>query len=372
MQYSLNGRLKIVAIALAMVLVLATVVVWSPWTRSDKEVSSDSLPYFIPTEEESGFLLISFAEESEDGKSTRIWPAVYNFTDQQPLYIPVDRLSETEEGLKNITYQHSFSNDGSRATFTAVTGLRPQSDSMMSLGDLTHQIYLADIDLAEKPNDIVTSLQNARRITNDETIKWFPVVSNRGDVLYAAHPKGPADTIFLETKPENWSIYLVSRDVDPRLLTNGTQPRWLTEDKFVYLKNDGVYLYDLNNGTEERVAEPYAEMNVQNRLAVSDDGSKIALSEPTVPTVRLFELRESAERPTLIENIVLREPAGSILFSPSGNLLVIQTAGQVDQDPNKRLNILSFFNFEKMIKEDKQVIFGGADLDTTFITDWVH
>jgi hypothetical protein len=366
----LDGRIKF-TLGLVVVLVFAAIAgwFWFEWLESKGMRDSDS------TEEEivavpSGALMISYAEEVSDLDAVRLSPFVYSFDTGLMSYWPAEELSGTASG-SNLAYHHSFSVHGHWGVFTAVTGLT-DTNSPLELGSMPHQIYLADLFNVSTAEEALVRLGEAESVTVGESVKIFPVVSYDGDILYMSHSTASSDAVYLESMAEDWEIHLITSSGETRVVTSGAQPKWLDDNYFIYLKNDGVYLYNLSDSSETPLATTDLAVDVQSRLDITADGKLVAWTEPQLPAVHVFDVEESEGEVILSLKETLAESSGSVVFSPDGKWLALQTPGLNVNDSTDVLNVITVYNLTTMTPLPSPFIFDGADLDTTAITDWVY
>jgi hypothetical protein len=365
----LDGRIKF-TLGTVLVLVFAAIACWFwfQWLESNGMRAGDSIEDVGLAAVPSGTLIISYGAEYEEG--VRLLPAILDFSSPELVYVPLDQ--STVGVVDRIVYHHSFSNNEQWATFTAVDDVDSEATSALTLGEQPHRVYLADLNGAVDTSEVLTRLQEATNIADDPSVKLFPSVSDDGDILYMSHPYGTSDAVYLESTADDWEIHLVTRSGESRAITAGTQPKWLDDNNFIYLKNDGVYLYNLSDSSETPLATTDVSVDVQSRLDITADNKLVAWTEPQIPTVHIFDVEQNEEEVILSHKGALAELAGSSVFSPDGRWLALQTPGYTDEDPTAFLNVVTVYNLETMAKWPSPPIFSDADPETTYITDWVQ
>src|SRR3990167_403103 len=143
--------------------------------------------------------------------------------------------------------------------------------------------------------------------------------------------------------------------------------------KILYMKSDGLYLYDVSNDTKQLVLPTTESFDATTniKMDVSDDGSWLALSLPAHRNIYLYKIT-SWER-GIIEDKTKIEASGSSIFwpvfSPDSRYLVFQEADifpGADAAANTRLSVydLKAKSYRELMKLD------GFNFDVAFISDW--
>jgi hypothetical protein len=136
-----------------------------------------------------------------------------------------------------------------------------------------------------------TKIDSAEQVTNNPgTTKLFPEISSNGDVLYM----GRSITATNATKVDDWNIHLVANGGNDSILSTGMYPKWVNNDQFVFLKNDGLYLYTISSKKFSRVLGADSQLSNNNTLYVSDDGKYVAWSIPEKRTLLVIEAQDWA------------------------------------------------------------------------------
>ena len=369
MENSLNNRLKFIFLAtLVLIFGVSFLWLWYDWVvQKDVDVSIEQTSEFNLT----GTLLISYAAKSDAYNGTRIVPAVYSSVSPQIMYVPVDQL--VGEAFNTVmAYHHTHSNGGQFVAFTVAQGL-PTDSTPASLGMVAHQIYRADLSDVFSEEEVVSKLQNSSAITSGDSVKLFPSISDSGEVLFMSHKPGDTNEVFTESEAEDWEVQSVATDGSVTTLAIGVQPKWLDQDSFVYLKNDGIYLHSISEGDDRPLFTTNVLVNVHNRLDVSADGKRLVWSSPSIGAVRVFEIIIGQEGETSLQEIdAIDSTAGSVVFSPDGLLLALQTAYLNTDKPDEPLNALVFYDLVNKEWRGSPVLSPNVDLNFTDITDWVN
>ncbi len=154
-------------------------------------------------------------------------------------------------------------------------------------------------------------------------------------------------------------------------LWSGVSPKWLNDDLFFYLKNDGIYLGILSEGVEDKVWATTDTLGSNSNLAITNDGRYLAWVLPDAGKVYIFEISYNNKLSIFELNMVqtLNVHAFWAVFSPSGQHLALQTVDwdNLKLDPKPSIQIYS-------VDFGDNSIF-GVDLnafvqESMFLTDW--
>jgi hypothetical protein len=195
--------------------------------------------------------------------------------------------------------------------------------------------------------------------------KQHPSISNTGEVLFVAWDGEGVPTV---QKAEEWSIYKISGGKS-EFLTKGFMPKWISDDSFVYLKNDGLYLSSIDLSEDTKIASSKGELYSNSRIDVSADGTAIAWMQPDVTQVSVFELQDAG----FVEKAPISLKGYWVAFSPSGNYLALQTinktANGTEANPNAKIE---FYDLTTMAKVPQlEINLDAFEQQSMFMTEWV-
>ena len=311
-----------------------------------------------------GLLVMAAAPEESSGLADWIFPTTYDFTRGQFAYVPVDKLALSPDGI-NLAYQHVFSHNGDFVTFIGATDIKSAS----SLSEIPMQVYLTDVSGAVSYDDFVGDLQQAELITDSTgVVRQFPSVSNVGDVLYMAHSPTKNNQELLSSEADTWDIYVISRGGEEQMLVKGMHPKWIDDGHFVFLKNDGLYLYDLASGSEKKVWDSRGTATMRMSLDVSDDAQYIAWAAQESGSV--FILRAlNWDTGTLTLKGIISAPGAYAVFSPDSRYVAVQWSS-----PNETFDTwavaIDTFDLKTLAKIPSPISLIGSEPNVTYLTDW--
>lgn len=220
--------------------------------------------------------------------------------------------------FKGPTLQYSVSKDSSYGTFLG--------SAVTSNVDTALNVYRADFRGASSYDDIMQSLKEAVSLTafsDADAHREFPVISPDGIVLYSslsAKAFATASSSLGSLPANNWNIILVDEKGAVHAVTQGLRPKWVDTTHFAYLKNDGVYLYDLESGASTQVWASDNLVTIANGFDVSDDAGYMAFSDPAIGTLTLFRaLNWTGNIVSVISVIPVVET--NLVFSPDSKYL---------------------------------------------------
>lgn len=250
----------------------------------------------------------------------------------------------TPDNAGTLEYQYRMIATTSRPwiVFVRATDL---SGSVKDVTTVPFEVYRAN--LYKVPwSQLDAKINAAEKITNDPTkVKLSPEISSRGDVVYMA--RSVAATALKNV--EDWSIYEVPNNGKAKLLTHGMYPKWVDEDQFVYLKNDGLYLYTLSKAISVRILGAEGKITNSDTLYVSDDGEYIAWSVPEKKSLHIIQAQNWKEGRFLYKGAVPIVGWYPVI-SPDDTFVAILT--EVKLGANNWFPIISFVNLQtlKLVK----------------------
>ena len=172
-----------------------------------------------------------------------------------------------------------------------------------------------------------------------------------------------------------WVVFVVDvNSKEQKVIDRGTHPFWSPDGKkILYMKSDGLYLYDLSNDTKKIVLPTTESFDATTniKIDVSGDGSLLALSIPEDRNMYLYKI--TSWESGIIEDRMTIEASGSSIFwpvfSPDSRYIAFQeadTRSGAGAASNARLSVfdLKANSYRELIKLD------GFNFDVAFISDW--
>jgi len=260
------------------------------------------------------------------------------------------------------SFEYNTSSDLSYGVFLGVAGGKSTNTNGFT-------IYRADLRAGSDHASLMQEFAHADALvlpSDSDSYREAPVVSTQGTVLYASlsadeYTKN-IDQIG-KLKAEDWNMYEVGADGSAQLTTHGVRPKWIDASHFAYLRNDGIYLYDLTTHTEEKVWSSSSTLSIANGFDVSDDSSLVALSDPAAGTLTV--IRALNWTGNILSTLTTVSPiiATNLTFSPDDQYL----AALVTRDDGSIA--LEYYSFA-----DAMFISPNPPLDPSikafYITDW--
>jgi hypothetical protein len=192
-------------------------------------------------------------------------------------------------------------------------------------------------------------------------------VSNAGEVLFIGWEHEGVPNI---ESAESWSIYKVING-KAEFLTHGFMPKWLNNEEFIFLRNDGLYVANKDMSAMRKIGESdQSPVLSNNRFDISDDGTKLVWSKPYLAQVVVYSMQSDA---SLVLGKTINAKAFWTLFSPSSNYLIIQTIdrnAKGDEDnPQSGVEFYDMKTFQKIT--EVEINFEAFNQMYMFISDWV-
>jgi hypothetical protein len=270
----------------------------------------------------------------------------------------------TDHSQGIVDYFYSFANDGSKLAFFAVP-----HETEAGSGGWAENAKLFVASSTEVASTSFPLLANSI-VLDESTIKYkqHPMISNAGDVLFVGWDQSWEPVV---ENVDDWSIYAVV-DGKAQFLTNGFMPKWLNDDEFIYLKNDGLYISNKDNSEVTQLYEAPSGKTIQNNnnFDISPNGEAIAWTQPDNGQVVLFTLTEDNE---LVEEATFKAKGFWVTFSPSGKYLAVQTISEYatgkEADPQAKIEF--FDTATKMKIPELEIALSDFNQLFMFINDWV-
>lgn len=308
--------------------------------------------------------------------SERMIPSPYIY-DVEANTLTLADLDVFNGSLRTYVSDLKLSPNGAWAAFK---GFKPSDVPSENWQDWTYSIYPqihrsslisanlnSATDKLRELRDVSTKLTN---ITSDH--KQLSSINNLGSILFTTANSGEGSAEIQSA--ENFTINHITSDGTVAELTKGFAPKWVNDDYFIFLKNDGVYSYSINYKTEKLVytlnmGEDPVKSNF--KLNVSKDGRFVAIPFPGLGRTFILGLQHVPE-PTLNGMEMYVEIDGFWpTFSPDGEFLVVQgvDAKNITNDPKPYLNI---WRTSDLSKVDINVDLDAYRQEAMFIDDWIQ
>jgi hypothetical protein len=317
-----------------------------------------------PAQIQSGYLLLSIAPEQPEASAPPTTSMVYDFPSHELKDNGFDKLAAAPQG-QNVTYQHILSGNGNQVTFLGATNI----DATSPLEELPLQVYRANIANMMSYEDTLYALQNAEQVTQSTgVVRETPSISNDGEVLYVEHTPDPSGGL-LTSEANSWDIHLVSLQGTDTVLTQGIEPKWVGNDKFVFLKNDGLYAYSLADRTTQKLWASEEAATMLMSLDVSNDFQFVAWTSRDAEQVTILYSQDWSDGSVVVDQILGVEGAFKTVFSPDDRLVAVQTMIATDQE-SVYLTAIRFFDIASTEEVAESLIFVDVDPVETDLTDW--
>lgn len=284
--------------------------------------------------------------------------------------IPVTELN----GNPAETFGYHLSENLEYITFLGAIQAATSSDATSS----EFAVYRANTQNRIGEQRMIDILQAAEKITqndNTDAVKRSLSIANNGNVIYSALSKTQAesaDDAVHELPAEDWTIYTVNNYGIKTEVTNGLNPTWITENRFAFMKNDGVYLYNLNSNTEELLWPTGDQtMNLSNDFDVSPNGDRLVVTNPRNAEVAIVELPDNGTRqfsPATVISVTASNP----VFSPDGTRIAMVVTRPVNgSGANTETETrVEYFSLATEMFEDASVLLDMSNLSGVHLTDW--
>lgn len=292
----------------------------------------------------TGTLYLSMARAGE----TFLRPYVL---DAESLRIQQGRLYDDKLAL-----HHVFTSDARQSAFLGMTAIMLEEKD----GEFARalQVYTTPIRDGVIPE---ITLAAQKRTDADTVGKRMLSISNKGDVLYVALLPGTQKSV-LTAGVEEWGIFL-NEGTEP--LVRGISPHWLDTDTFVYMANDGVYLYSSSTAQKKLLWASTGIMPANSRLAVSRAGDRLAWAVPDQGKIYLYRVANNA----ITDMVSLEAHAFWVVFSPTGDTLAAQVVdwNTYPRSPRSRIE---FFDVDTLTKYPVAAPLEAYNQEMTFLTEW--
>lgn len=359
----INWWLRLVAMWVLIISVLTALAIYLIFYNSAKpEPQAASLP-----ELSGGIFLSLLLDQTELSGTVNYAPIIVapgNDPNNQALYIPIEQ-SDTPI----FSLQLALSADAQKMTFLGWPLVE-------SLSHQTPAIYRTDIGGTEGNYDVFIQKirDTANLVSEPDTEDYFrqgPAISDSGNILYASLGEAefdPEPAMYGSVLADEWTIYMLDSTNEPRTLTSGLAPKWIAEDRFVFLKNDGIYVYDLGANNESLIWRLDFMPKLVNAFDVSDDGSLIAIANHETETITILDWDKSGS--ATISSEIPAITVSGLTFSPNNSYLAMLQLVSFDESGEEGYARLIYYAMAEQKFHDKYVDLNELKPLGLYMTDW--
>lgn len=319
----------------------------------------------------SGHLLVSFGTVSTTtGVSNGIHTVTVDASNGTGVYLPTDQLATGPA----LTLQYSVSSDNNYAVFLA-TPYKITAEEKYSAGN-SLAVYRADISSVTDYESNLRALQSAQPVSMPSNADYFrqsPVVAPSKAVLYASVSNktfelanGKIETI----SANNWNIMMVDPDGTVHAVTQGLAPKWVDATHFAYLRDDGLYLYDLTTKTEQQIKPWNSPVTVVNGFDVSDDGQRVAFSDPASGTFLILHALDWKSGVVPVTDDLSGIAVNNLAFSPYNDYLAALTITATGGSSGITTSAIQYFSLTQHTFINATVPFDHSVVKSIYISDW--
>ncbi|MCR4325684.1 MAG: hypothetical protein NUV59_02660 [Patescibacteria group bacterium] len=264
------------------------------------------------------------------------------------------------EGGPAYSEQHAFSNNNRLVTFFGGDVAPTDTDDTFNAF-----MYRAVAD----PNTL--AIVRAEPVSDFAAYaKHVPSISNTGAILFSSLSEASADNSVI-TRVNDWTIHLIDESNALTDVVNGTYPKWVDENRFVFLKNDGIYYYDLAASEEAPLLRLESGAITSNtKLSVSPTGRYIAWTDFDNEMLYIFEVIDwNADDVLVWEPYTISVAGFWSVFSPDEEFIAVQAvdADAIATAPNPRLE---FYRLDTRERYPLEVSLDAFEQEYMFVTDW--
>jgi len=196
-------------------------------------------------------------------------------------------------------------------------------NSLLAFSNSASSSEPAQIVLLNKPRG--TSEFKSVKLTESKSyFKRDITLSGDDDILaFAALDKADPNDDPYSFGPSSWSIFVVpDSDRKEQFVTNGKSPTFGPDRQILFIKDDGIYMTDVNNKSEIKIYDAGENALIaRDQLGISLDNNLLALSQPLSQKLRIFSISSwSPFSMSLLKEI--DGPGLQPTFSPDGNYVM--------------------------------------------------
>lgn len=270
-----------------------------------------------------------------------------------PYVLKNGALSLPRDQGATTTLSYSFSQDGSRLTFLALSATDENS-----VRD-TPWVYQEN-DAQLKDTAIPYDFSNGPEIVDKLSTRYMlgATISNNGNILFSGLP----------SQSTTWSIYQVKMGTPAHVIAEGFSPKWISDSEFVYLKTDGLYGATLTDPegrllvAAQKPLMPNNTIDISNRIDVSADGNTLIWSRPDTGAVDIFDITHDGVAKISLRGTV-RVDGDAVLLSPHASYFAIN-----EQQPQQQI---AFYDLSTLSKVNFEIPLDFFEMNPTELDDWV-
>jgi hypothetical protein len=322
-----------------------------------------------------GMLLLSVGRLSTTtGKTIGIVPLEVTVRNGSVSYTKADQLKDGPA----IALQYSMSSDSGSAVFLA-TPIASTSNGTSTAAVLTPSIYRADTNGTKDPSlysNFIAALQGATPVSKPSDADYFPdfpVIFTNQAVLYSSLSKAlftKSGSAIQNIPADSWSIYEIAPDGTKTALTTGLRPKWIDATHFAFLKNDGVYLYDLTNASEKKVWEISHMATAVMGFDVSDDSQFAILTDPSDGSAEIIRVLNWTGG-VMSSLVKIPVTASNPAFAPDDTYVAMVVLRQNPADPAAKLiPAIQYYSLASQQFLSYFLPFDPATTGAIYLTDW--
>ena len=314
--------------------------------RTQSQLSADDTAFL------SGRLFFS----SEPAGSERLFPYTFDLATQT--------LTRGDRTGEQVSTLHSISPDGRLIGLIGTT--REHFEEANGNEDTAMQVYVYPYDQQSPMPEIGSAAEAQSRATL--AFKRSLSVGNDGRVLYGGHSVEGAVAASALASVNNWHIYLSDPNGEDTLLVSGMYPHWISASEFLFLRQDGVHVYDFETGTHTlALAGPEGvTLTPDIKLSVSDDARFAALVDPADSAVYVLRLARTQDGTVAVSysDVTIPVAAGWAVFSPDSRTLAVQ---EVSLDGS---GFIAFYDVQTGTRHAYTITLADFMQQELFVTDW--
>lgn len=156
------------------------------------------------------------------------------------------------------------------------------------------------------------------------------------------------------------------------VLEQAASPTWLAEGKLLmFIKSDGVYLYDLLTEETKLIYDEYTDLSVLNHIAAAEKGKYVVMTIPSLKNIVVLNIIESdiGVIESLEENYEVKNDVVTYknpVVSPDGRFFAVVASNDTSTGRAHSIEI-RHYSGNKVIKE---IVPEGVDLESLNLSAW--
>jgi hypothetical protein len=356
------------------------VAAWAFFLQTQEQTAPQNLP-LLPigegvvtlsdekTADITGTLLLSLLPKEQSSGSISVQKQyAYDLNTNTLAQLPTSALFPNEKESDVHIMYYDISSDGSWVTFAGFTKSEYE-ESYDAYGAQEAVRAALQIYRAQVANG---TYANVEKLTNNRAkYKRAPNISNDGQVLYVAVAEDTEYQPFFFVSAEEWEVHYINESGEDTTLERGLYPKWLTNDTFVVLKNDGIHWRSLPDSSGHLIAgKTGAQTNTM--FDASDNGLFFVWTIPDEQSLHVYQVTGEMEsgRPVLTPVGTMQNVMGFWpILSPDGRFIAFQFINPKMQDinPEPRLTILET---QSLQPAPNLVDLDGFEQQNMFVNDW--